>query len=139
MARKSLGGEANKVELNLTSLIDAVFLLLIFFMVTTVFVKSTQLKIDLPIAENADTIEKEKKLNLRISNDGSLEVNSQMISMGGLSRLLEQEKLRSGSGTLIITADGQTPHGFVIDAMEMAVQAGVEKIDLETEKPKTRQ
>ena len=85
MARKSLGGEANKVELNLTSLIDAVFLLLIFFMVTTVFVKSTQLKIDLPIAENADTIEKEKKLNLRISNDGSLEVNSQMI--GGLIKI----------------------------------------------------
>ena len=42
--RRSLAGEANKVELNLTSLIDAVFLLLIFFMVTTVFVKSTTLK-----------------------------------------------------------------------------------------------
>lgn len=131
--RRSLSEEANELELNLTSLIDAVFLLLIFFMVTTVFVKSTQLKIELPVATNYDRLESEKKLNLRISVKGELEVNSRLVAMGELAGLLRAEKSRTGSSTLIITADAKTPHGFVIDAMEMAVQAGVEKIDVETE------
>jgi len=136
--RRSLADEANKVELNLTSLIDAVFLLLIFFMVTTVFVKSTTLKIDLPDATHYDQIEQEKKLNLRISAEGKLEMNSRLVGMGELGPFLRQEKFRTGSATLIITADHKTPHGYVIDAMEVATSAGVEKIDLETEEPGKR-
>mgnify|MGYP001152999634 CR=1 FL=1 len=126
------GNDANNNDLNLTPLIDAVFLLLVFFMVTSVFVQATQLKIELPIAENYDQIDQEKKLSLLISAKGQLEFNGQIVSMGQLSTLIEAERLRSGSGTLIVTADADTPHGFVLDAMEMAVMAGVSKIDLET-------
>ena len=132
MARKLQGNDANNNELNLTPLIDAVFLLLVFFMVTSVFVKATQLKVELPIAANYDKIDQEKKLNLLISAEGQLEFNSQLVSMGQLASVLEDERLRSGSSTLIVTADAQTPHGYVLDAMEMAVMAGVSKIDLET-------
>ena len=132
MASKLQGNDAKNNELNLTPLIDAVFLLLVFFMVTSVFVKATQLKVELPIAANYDKIDQEKKLNLLISAEGQLEFNSQLISMGQLASVLEDERLRSGSSTLIVTADAQTPHGYVLDAMEMAVMAGVSKIDLET-------
>ncbi len=132
MARKLQGNDAKNNELNLTPLIDAVFLLLVFFMVTSVFVKATQLKVELPIAANYDKIDQEKKLNLLISAEGQLEFNSQLVSMGQLASVLEDERLRSGSSTLIVTADAQTPHGYVLDAMEMAVMAGGSKIDLET-------
>ena len=132
MARKLQGNDAKNNELNLTPLIDAVFLLLVFFMVTSVFVKATQLKVELPVADNYDKIDQEKKLNLLISAEGQLEFNSQLVSMGQLASVLEDERLRSGSSTLIVTADAQTPHGYVLDAMEMAVMAGVSKIDLET-------
>jgi biopolymer transport protein ExbD len=132
MASKMQGNDAKNNDLNLTPLIDAVFLLLVFFMVTSVFVKATQLKIELPIAENYDQIDQEKKLNLLVSAEGQLEFNGQLVSMGQLAVVLESERLRSGSGTLIVTADAQTPHGFVLDAMEVAVQAGIGKIDLET-------
>ena len=132
MASKLQGNDAKNNELNLTPLIDAVFLLLVFFMVPSVFVKATQLKVELPIAANYDKIDQEKKLNLLISAEGQLEFNSQLISMGQLASVLEDERLRSGSSTLIVTADAQTPHGYVLDAMEMAVMAGVSKIDLET-------
>ena len=101
-------------------------------MVTSVFVQATQLKVELPIAANYDKIDQEKKLNLLISAEGQLELNSQLVSMGQLASVLEDERLRSGSSTLIVTADAQTPHGYVLDAMEMAVMAGVSKIDLET-------
>jgi len=132
MARRLQGNDAKNNELNLTPLIDAVFLLLVFFMVTSVFVQATQLKVELPIAANYDKIDQEKKLNLLISAEGQLEFNSQLVSMGQLASVLEDERLRSGSSTLIVTADAQTPHGYVLDAMEMAVMAGVSKIDLET-------
>jgi biopolymer transport protein ExbD len=132
MASKMQGNDAKNNDLNLTPLIDAVFLLLVFFMVTSVFVKATQLKIELPVAENYDQIDQEKKLNLLVSAEGKHEFNGQQVSVGQLSGVLENERLRSGSGTLIVTADAQTPHGFVLDAMEVAVQAGIGKIDLET-------
>jgi len=61
MASKMQGNDAKNNDLNLTPLIDAVFLLLVFFMVTSVFVKATQLKIELPVAENYDQIDQEKK------------------------------------------------------------------------------
>ena len=132
MASQIQANDAKNNDLNLTPLIDAVFLLLVFFMVTSVFVKATQLKIELPIAENYDQIDQEKKLNLLVSAEGQLEFNGHLVSMGQLAGVLESERLRSGSGTLIVTADAQTPHGFVLDAMEVAVQAGIGKIDLET-------
>jgi biopolymer transport protein ExbD len=132
MASKMQANDAKNNDLNLTPLIDAVFLLLVFFMVTSVFVKATQLKIELPVAENYDQIDQEKKLNLLVSAEGQLEFNGQLVGLGQLAGVLENERLRSGSGTLIVTADAQTPHGFVLDAMEVAVQAGIGKIDLET-------
>ena len=137
--RKSIAEKAGEFELNLTPMIDAVFLLLIFFMTTTVFVKASQLKIELPDAEHYDKLTSEKKLNLRISREGNLEINGQMVAMGQLAGWLEREKVRTGSSTLIITADGQTAHGFVIDAMEMATMAGVEQIDVETQEPVKQQ
>lgn len=133
--RKSIADKAGEFELNLTPMIDAVFLLLIFFMTTTVFVKSTQLKIELPDAVHYDKLKSEKKLNLRISGEGTLEINGQLVAMGQLAGWLEREKVKTGSATLIITADGEAAHGHIIDAMEMAMMAGVEQIDIETEEP----
>ncbi len=133
--RQSLAEKAGEFELNLTPMIDAVFLLLIFFMTTTVFVKATQLKIELPDSVHYDQLKSEKKLNLRISSEGQFEINGQLVAMGQLASWLEREKVRTGSSTLIITADAGAAHGHIIDAMETATMAGVEKIDIETEEP----
>jgi|SaaInl7_200m_RNA_FD_contig_31_2085281_length_808_multi_7_in_0_out_0_2 biopolymer transport protein ExbD len=133
--KKSLSEKASEVELNLTPMIDAVFLLLIFFMTTTVFIKATQLRIALPDAVHYDKLKSEKKLNLRISEEGKIEINGQLVVMADLAGWLERERIRTGSTTLIITADAGAAHGFVIDAMEMATMAGVEKIDVETQEP----
>jgi len=133
--RQSLAEKAGEFELNLTPMIDAVFLLLIFFMTTTVFVKATQLKIELPDSVHYDQLKAEKKLNLRISSEGQLEINGQLVAMGQLASWLEREKVRTGSSTLIITADADAAHGHIIDAMEMATIAGVAQIDIETEEP----
>ena len=132
-SKQSLSAKADEFELNLTPMIDAVFLLLIFFMTTTVFIKASQLSIELPEATHYDRLKAEKKLNLRISGEGQFEVNGKLVGLVELRSWLQREKIRTGSGTLVITADADTPHGHVIDAMEMATMAGVEKIDVETQ------
>jgi biopolymer transport protein ExbD len=137
--RQSLSEKAAEFKLDLTPMIDAVFLLLIFFMTTTVFIKASQLQIALPEAQHYDRLKSEKKLNLRISDEGKLEVNSQLVAMVELRGWLQRERIRTGSTTLIITADADASHGFVIDAMEMATMAGVEKIDVEIQEPPKQQ
>lgn len=137
--KQTLSEKAAEFKLDLTPMIDAVFLLLIFFMTTTVFIKASQLQITLPEAQHYDRLKSEKKMTLRISGDGKLEINSQLVAMVELRGWLERERIRTGSATLIITADSDAPHGFVIDAMEMATMAGVEKIDVETQEPPKQQ
>jgi len=133
-----LTSDEDEIRLNLTPMIDAVFLLLVFFMVTTVFTHSQQLKIELPEAVNYDSL-KEKKLNVSIAPDGRLEINGNLVSMGELGSWLQQEKARVTATSLIIKADAKTPHGYVIDVMETANAIGVERISVETEEPRERQ
>ena len=133
-----LGTDEEEVRINLTPMIDAVFLLLIFFMVTTVFTHSQQLKIELPNAVNYDNL-KEKKLNVSIASDGRLEINGNLVAMGELGGWLEREKSRVTATSVIIKADAKTPHGYVIDVMELANAVGVERVSVETEEPRQRQ
>ena len=128
-------GNDQEVRINLTPMIDAVFLLLIFFMVTTVFTHAQQLKIVLPEAVNYDRL-RERKLNVSIAPDGRLEINGHLVSMGELSGWLQSEKARSAATSLIIKADAKTPHGYVIDVMEIANAVGVERVSVETDKPR---
>ena len=125
-------GQGEELRLNLTPMIDVVFLLLIFFMVTTVFTRPHQLQVELPEAVNYDRL-KEKKLNAAISAEGQVEINGRLVDMADLAGWLETEKSRTTSTSLIIKADAKSMHGYVIDAMEIANQAGMTKISVETD------
>ncbi len=136
MARPASSAKRGELKLDLTPLIDAVFQLLIFFMVTTAFVEASQLKIELPATEHHAPLQKEKKLKIMISADGKFEVSGHLAPLGEVANWLSREKSQTGSTSLIIIADANTPHGFVVDAMEVATEVGVEKIDIETKEEK---
>ena len=133
MARPKRSQDHDDININLTPLIDCVFLLLVFFMVTTVFKEPFRLRVLLPEASRAGVVE-EKKLVLTIDADGRMDVNGKLVTMEGLETTLEEEKERTRSLTLIIRTDKRTKHGFVLDAMEIAKRMGVKKIVLATEK-----
>jgi biopolymer transport protein ExbD len=118
--------------LNMTPLIDCVFLLLIFFMVTTVFKQPYTLQVELPEALEAVQVE-EKKLVGTITADGRMEINRNVIQMGQLEQVLQREKQATGSMTLILRTDKETRHKFMLDILEVAKRVGVEKIVLATE------
>ena len=126
--------ESEGVELNLTPLIDCVFLLLIFFMVTTVFTSSAGLQIELPEAENWQQIS-ETKMFLSIDDDGRMELNSKIVTKMTLASTLSNEKRRTRSVTLIVKADRQARHEHTLDIMEIAKSLGVETISLAVDQP----
>ena len=124
---------AQEDELNLTPLIDCVFLLLIFFMVTTVFKEPHGLKVLLPEARKASLIE-EKKLSATIDPEGRMDVNGKRVTMEELEGVLAREKEGARVVTLTIRTDRKTKHGLVLDTMEIAKRIGIEKIVLAAEK-----
>ena len=104
--RKSFDEEQG---LNMTPLIDCVFLLLIFFMVTTVFKQPYTLQVELPEAVKANQVE-EKKLVGTITSDGRMEINRSIVSSSELESVLLREKRATGSLTLILRTDEQSRH-----------------------------
>ena len=127
------GGAVESGDMELTPLIDCVFLLLIFFMVTTVFQEPYRLKVLLPEAEEAAMIE-EKKLVATIDRAGVMEVNRYPVTLESVEGVLAREKEGVRVVTLIIRTDKDTRHGLVLDLMETAKRIGIEKIVLATEK-----
>lgn len=126
--------EESDDDLNLTPLIDCVFLLLIFFMVTTVFKQPYSLQVELPEAERAARVE-EKKLVATVTADGRMEINRHPVTLAELPALLAQEKQRTRSLTFIIRTDKETRHGYVLEAMQVAKGLNIEKVVLATEEP----
>ena len=134
MARRRRPVEEEQ-ELNVTPLIDCVFLLLIFFMVTTVFKQPYSLLVELPEAHESEVVE-EKKLVASISADGRMEINRHPVTMANLEDILRRERESTRSLTLVVRTDKETPHRYVLDLFEIAKRVGIEKIPLATDQLK---
>ncbi len=125
--------------INLTPLIDVVFLLLIFFMVSTTFTKETHLSVDLPEAEGARAEQESPvTLDILIGADGSYAVNGQSLVNNKpetLLRAMEQMADKGKDVPVIITADANTPHQAVVTAMDAAGKLGFVKLSIATRHP----
>ncbi len=125
------------VEINLASLLDVVFILLLFFVVTTTFTRETQLQIDLPEAASATPPQpsERKPLEVQIAADGSYALNGQPLARSDLATLssaLQQASAGDSSLPLVISADAQTPHQAVITAMDAAGKLGFAHLRIST-------
>lgn len=125
------------VEINLASLIDVVFILLLFFVVTTTFTRETQLKVDLPEAVSGTPPEQTelKLLEVLIAVDGSYSLNGKQLlksDLNGLMAALQKESEGDNSLPLTISADGNTPHQAVITAMDAAGKLGFSHLRITT-------
>ncbi len=122
--------------LNITPLIDCVFLLLIFFMVTTVFKNPAKLIMELPIANNPLKIE-ERHIIVELDENDIIALNGEVVPLETFDAYLIIQKKITGSSTLLIKADVVAKHGTVLKLMKMAKDVGIETIgmavDTETE------
>ncbi len=118
--------------MDMTPLIDCVFLLLVFFMVTTVFKQPYSLQVELPEATQAKVVE-EKKLVASITADGRMEINRHPVTLENLEQVLLREKSGTHSLTLVVRTDKKTRHRHLLDLFEVAKRVGIEKIPLATD------
>jgi biopolymer transport protein ExbD len=123
---------------DLTSLIDVVFLLLIFFMVSTTFERQALLKVDLPEASAVeDRTELPELLELVIDSDGRMFLNDQRLvdsDEATLRAAIEQIVGEDRETPLVLRADRNTPHHFVVTAMDVAAQLGFSNLSIATDR-----
>jgi len=123
------------LELNLTPLIDVVFLLLIFFMVSTTFQKESEISLQLPKASDTAEETKTDSIELVINAAGRFYVNDQeLVKSDALSVQTALHKLTEGNRDIPLTirADAQTPHQAVVTAMDAAGQLGMLRMSIAT-------
>ena len=126
---------SDNIDLNLTPLIDVVFLLLIFFMVSTTFEKQSKLKIDLPEAAASATELKEEAVVIGIDAKGRFFINDRQLVNTQLKTLkiaLSKTVGDKKDTPLILRADSKTPHQSVVTAMDAAAQLGLTRLSIAT-------
>ena len=124
-------------EINITPLIDVVFLLLIFFMVSTTFQRFSELQVDLPEASAEEEAAREV-IDLTIDAEGRYYVNGRPLvntRAATLRRALAELPAAEEIPPLVINADARTPHQAVITAMDVARQLGLVRLSFATERP----
>ncbi len=122
-------------DINLTPLIDVVFLLLIFFMVSTTFTRESEISVDLPEATATQQEQEEQPLEITIDAQGRFYVNQKLLVNKQLDTLVRALRKVIGDGPpppLVINADAQTPHQYVVTAMDAARHVGIERLSLAT-------
>ena len=125
-------------ELNLAPLIDVVFLLLIFFMVSTTFERDTEISLELPEASGEPLQTERLVVEISIDAEGRYYINQQELintQIDTLKRGIQQAMGDEQRPQVIISADRQTPHQAVISAMDAARQLGLVNLTFATRSP----
>ena len=125
------------VEINLASLIDVVFILLLFFVVSTTFIRETRMQVELPEASSAIRPEsnEEKQLEVLIGADGNFALNGKSLVRSDLQTLmgaLQKESAGDNSLPVTISADAKTSHQSVVTAMDAAGKLGFSHLRITT-------
>ena len=120
-------------SIEITPLIDIVFLLVIFFVVTSKVGESQFLSLDLPKTESFNYKTVQKSNEIVISNDGSIYINDKLININNLD-VLEQEifELNNNGEILILSAESESLHVWVITVMDILNKYGFSEIQIRT-------
>ncbi len=115
--------------IDLTPMMDIVFIMLIFFIVTTSFVKETGVDINRP---NAETAERDEKGNILVAITSSNEIwiDKRRVDLKAVRANIERLKIEYPEGSVIIQADKESRSGLLVEAMDQIRLAGVQNISI---------
>jgi len=122
-------------DVNLTPMIDVVFLLLLFFMVSTSFIRESSLKVDLPEATGQTLTEKQSPIDIIINAEGQFIINETTLltpDNNELETLLKKAVGDTQNPHIIISADANTDYQHIVSAMDAAQQLGYTRLTLAT-------
>jgi biopolymer transport protein ExbD len=126
--------ERDESEINITPMLDVVFIMLIFFIVTTSFVKETGTTVSRPVAETAQLKERGNIL-VGVRENGEVWINRQNVNITAVRQSIERLLRENPEGQVVIVADEDSDSEVVIRVMDQLGQAGVGRVSLASEQP----
>jgi biopolymer transport protein ExbD len=126
--------ERSSVEINLAPLVDVIFLLVIFFAVSTTFLDSSGLNLDLP-SSSSTTETAPTDLTVLLSADGRMSFEGEIVDSDELDQILREALGKTTDKTVILRADTHTEHGAVVTLMDLIRDAGATGLMVDAQPP----
>jgi biopolymer transport protein ExbD len=124
---KMLGGEEEENEINLTPMLDVVFIMLIFFIVTASFIKEAGIDVNRPDAPSADS-QDDAAILIAISSNDEIWIDRRETEPNAVRGMIERLHAENPKGSIVIQADEESTHETLVIVMEAAKQAGVTNV-----------
>lgn len=117
------------VGIEMGPLMDIVFILLIFFVVTSSFTRETGVDVTKPQAQSASQLEKENLL-IAITREGTIHMNERQVDLASLQDILKQSLAKAPDREAVVIADKETETGVLVQVIDMCNLAGVKKVSI---------
>ncbi len=120
---------ADDTEINLSPLLDMVFILLIFFIVTTTFTRETGVQVKKPKATSASEL-KDKLVKVAVTREGTIHVFEKQVDLYALETILKREKARNEAVQVVVLADGKALTERVVAVIDRAGRVGIKQTSI---------
>jgi len=137
MRKTQVHTESPSAVINLTPLVDMVFILLIFFMVTSSFVKETGVEVSRPSAQTA-VRQEQASIVVAVTESGEVWIDKQRVDARAVGAHIERLRAENPEGSVVIVADTKAHTGVVVRVLDQARLAGAENVALAAAAPETR-
>jgi biopolymer transport protein ExbD len=127
--RRTMRGSGERVDVNMSPLIDMVFLLLIFFVVTTSFVKETGVDVTRATAATAETVAA-TSIMIAVTEDGDVWMEGKRVDVRSVRGLVERSLAEDPEAAAVIVADRDSRNGLVVEVMDQCRLAGTANVSL---------
>ena len=130
--RQTRQRQREEIRLELTPLIDVVFLLLLFFLITTTFVRDShrQLPLELPSAGSGQPASSDNRIIILVNATGDLQIDDELVRKAEIEDRLRTIFTRQADAQLLIKGDKTTSYGHITDIIDVAKQIGFERVNL---------
>ena len=122
-----------ETRVDLTPLIDIIFQLVLFFMVSTTFITAPGIQVDLPRSSSQTILRDKEDVNIWMTTEGAVYVDEQPVQWADLDRILSGAAQRDTSTLVVIKADTSVDHGRVVRVMDLARGKGLSRLAIATD------
>lgn len=126
----------SSVVINVTSLVDILFNLLLFFMVSTTFLTTPAIKLELPTAKHGEISVTQEPTVIYVDEAGAIYFNDEPVDVSLLGAALSKELAGTSDKSVVLKADSRVSHGRVVEVMDVIKGAGATRLVVATEAPK---
>jgi len=129
--RRKTAGKEEEPEINMTPMLDIVFIMLIFFIVTAVFVKEAGIDVNKPEVQTAEDIKRVSAL-IAISEENEIWINKTEVELRDVRAVVERLRKENPQGQFVVQSDAKSESGVVVDVLDQLNEAGIRGVAIST-------